>query len=206
MADEIEVRVHGLDELRAQLKALPDKLRRRALRNALAAGARVVRDESQRRAPVLRESDPRRTAGTVRNAIRVRTSKQARQAGDVGVFVNVRPLTGKQITSFKAASGRKGAANPNDPFYWRWLEFGRQGRGASGPVPARRVARAAGDRSRIGGLMRYVRARRALRAVGPLPAYGFLQAGAQRLQDALRIIEQKLGPMVQRIVDRQAQE
>ena len=198
MAGEIEVRVSGLEELRAQLKALPDKLRRRALRNALAAGARVVRDEAQRQAPVLKQSDRRRQAGTVRNAIQVRTSKQARSAGDVGVFVNVRPLTGKQITAFKASSGRKGAANPKDPFYWRWLEFGRQGR-------AGQSSRDAGLQYRAGKLRR-VRARRALRAVGPLPAYGFLQAGAKRLQEALRVIEQKLGPMVQRIVDRQAQE
>lgn len=204
MADEISATWHGLADLKAQLAAIPDKLRRQALRNALAAGARLVRDEAKRNAPVLKEPDPRRTAGTVRDAIRVRTSKQARAEGNVGVFVNVRPLTGKQITTFKAAAGRKGAANPSDPFYWRWLEFGRQGRAGSGPIAARREARRAGDRSRVGGPLRFKRARRALRAVSPLPARRFLQAGADRLLDALRRIEQVLGPAVQRILDRKA--
>ena len=196
MADEITVTVRGIDELKAQLKAIPDKLRRQALRNALAAGARLVRDEAKRNAPVLQRPDPRRKPGTVRDAIRVRTSKQARAEGNVGVFVNVRPLTGKQITTFKAGAGRKGAANPNDPFYWRWLEFGRAVRAGQG-------ARGAGLVYRDGKLRRS-RARRALRAVAPLPARRFLQAGADRLMDALRRIEQVLGPAVQRILDRKA--
>lgn len=182
---EITVQVNGLAELRAQLMALPDKLRRQALRNALAAGARLVRDEARRRAPVLQKPDPRRKPGTVRDAIRVRTSKQARRAGDVGVFVNVKPF-------------KRGANSPNDPYYWRWLEFGREGRAGQG-------ARARVARNKGAGL-RGLRARRALRAVGPLPAIGFLQGAAQRLADALRRIEQTLGPAVQRIVDRQANE
>ncbi|MCZ8073845.1 MAG: HK97 gp10 family phage protein [Paucibacter sp.] len=184
MGNEIEVRVQGLDELRAQLKALPDKLRRRALRNALAAGARIVRDEARAQAPVLAQPTQRRASGTVRNAIVVRTSKEAKRAGDVGVYVNVRP----------ARVGQRGANKPTDPFYWRWLEFGRTGRSGAAARPAGR------------GLIRKVRARKAKRAVGPLPALGFLRAGAARLTDALRKIEQVLGPAVQRIVDKQSKD
>ena len=112
----VSVQVRGLPELREELRALPDKLRRRALRNALAAGARIVRDEARRAAPVLNNSlrAPYRKPGTVRAAISVRTSKQARRAGDVGVFVNVRP----------ARKGARGARSKDDPFYWRFLEFG----------------------------------------------------------------------------------
>jgi HK97 gp10 family phage protein len=77
-----------------------------------------VRNAARRSAPVLRAGTalkaPYRKPGTVRDAIRVRTSKADRKAGDVGVFVNVRP----------AKAGARGAKNPNDPFYWRWLEFG----------------------------------------------------------------------------------
>jgi HK97 gp10 family phage protein len=117
----IEAKVHGIPDLKAALRAVPEKLRMRALRNALAAGARVVRDDARRRAPVLSQADalraPFRTPGTVKRAIVVRTSKQARRAGDVGVFVNVRP----------AKSGQRGAKSARDPFYWRWLEFGRAG-------------------------------------------------------------------------------
>ncbi|MDY0748506.1 HK97-gp10 family putative phage morphogenesis protein [Paucibacter sp. R3-3] len=198
MAGDIEVRISGLDELKAQLRALPDKLRRQALRNALAAGGRLVRDAIKARAPVLRSPHRYRKAGTLRDAIRVRTSKQARQAGDVGVFVNVKPLKGRAIAKFKQASGLTGAQNPDDPYYWQWQEFGRKGRAASGAPPKRRGL--------VGGVLRTLRGRRAQRAVSPLPALGFLRAGAQMLGDALRKIEQVLGPQVQRILDRQAEE
>lgn len=115
---DLGARVSGIPDLRAALEGIAPKLRRRALRNALAAGARVVRDAARRQAPVLRVSGqlkaPTRKPGTVRDAISVRTSKAARKAGDVGVFVNVRPAKG----------AARGAKSRNDPFYWRFLEFG----------------------------------------------------------------------------------
>lgn len=199
---EIETRITGLDNVVAQLRAVPVKLRVRAIRNALAAGARIVRDDARQGAPVLSQADPRRTAGTVRDAIVVRTSKQARQAGDVGVFVNVRPLKASQVRAFKA-SGGKAASNPRDPFYWRWLEFGRQGRGGSASTASRRVARHPGDRAaRYFGAVRFIRPRKAQRAVGALPAVGFLQRSARRLGDALRRFVEVLGPAIEKLNNR----
>ncbi len=117
MAGEV-VRIEGLDNLKRKLAEVPKAMRKRVLRNALAAGAREVRDVAKRNAPVMTLGTslnaPYRKPGTVKQAIRVRTSKADRRAGDVGVFVNVRP----------AKSGQRGARNPNDPFYWRFLEFG----------------------------------------------------------------------------------
>jgi HK97 gp10 family phage protein len=117
MGDEA-VRIDGLDEFKRKLSEVPKAMRKRVLRNALAAGAREVRDVAKRNAPVLTLGTslkaPYRKPGTVKQAIRVRTSKADRRAGDVGVFVNVRP----------AKAGQRGAKNPNDPFYWRFLEFG----------------------------------------------------------------------------------
>lgn len=112
----IHATVRGLPDLKAALADVVPGLRRRVLRNALAAGARVVRDDAKRRAPVLQPTlkAPYRTPGTVRKAIAVRTSKVARRRGDVGVFVNVRP----------AKRGQRGAKSRTDPFYWRFLEFG----------------------------------------------------------------------------------
>ncbi|MEJ1935960.1 HK97 gp10 family phage protein, partial [Nostoc sp. NIES-2111] len=159
---------------------------------ALAAGARIVRDEARRSAPVLRQADARRKPGTVRDAINVRTSKQARADGNVGVFVNVRPLKASQVRAFKAKGG-KGASNPADPFYWRWLEFGRQGRAGAAAAP-RRLIRA--------GSARYLQGRRARRAVGPLPAIRFLQRAAGRLGEALKKFEELLGPAIARINNR----
>ena len=117
MAGEV-VRIEGLDNLKRKLAEVPKAMRKRVLRNALAAGAREVRDVAKRNAPVMTLGTslkaPYRKPGTVKQAIRVRTSKADRRAGDVGVFVNVRP----------AKSGQRGAKTPNDPFYWRFLEFG----------------------------------------------------------------------------------
>ena len=115
MAGEV-VRIEGLDNLKRKLAEVPKAMRKRVLRNALAAGAREVRDVAKRNAPVMTLGTslkaPYRKPGTVKQAIRVRTSKADRRAGDVGVFVNVKPLKGG------------GAKNPNDPYYWRWQEFG----------------------------------------------------------------------------------
>lgn len=122
--------ITGLTEAIATLKALPDKLRKRALRNALAAGARLVRDEAKRKAPVISASDPAvrkgwRKPGTLKNAITVRTSKVARRAGNVGVFVNVRPAKGAVFRKGVQVKGsQRGAKNPSDPFFWRFVEFG----------------------------------------------------------------------------------
>lgn len=115
----IEAKVTGIPDLRAALRGIVPKLRVRALRNALAAGARVVQKEAMARTPVISPASLMvqkgyRATGTVRKAISVRTSKIARRSGDVGVFVNVRP----------AKRGQRGGKNPKDPFYWRFLEFG----------------------------------------------------------------------------------
>ncbi len=107
--------IKGADDLIAELRGLPDKMRRQYLRLALAAGGRVVRDAARSKAPVMQGRDRRRTPGLVRDSIRVRTSKRDSKAGDVGVFVNVRP----------AKSATRGADSPKDPYYWRWIEFGR---------------------------------------------------------------------------------
>lgn len=165
-----EAKITGFDDLAKKLREIPAALRRRVLRNALAAGARVVRDESKRNAPVLGNpmKAPYRTPGTVKNAIRVRTSKQARKRGDVGVFVNVRPAPGakyKTVTTnafglkgfgvksrVKTKESQRGAKSKTDPFYWRFLEFG----------------------------------------TAKMHARPFLQAGAKRLPDALRVFTEKV--------------
>lgn len=112
----VEVKVDGLNDLVQKLRELAPAMRKRVLRNALSAGARVVRDEAKRNVPVLNASmkAPYRKPGTVRAAIRVRASKVTRRSGDIGVFVNVKP----------AKSTARGAKSHTDPFYWRFLEFG----------------------------------------------------------------------------------
>ena len=110
--------IQGFDDLAAKLREIPKALRKRVLRNALAAGARLVRAAARRSAPVLSATAarkaPYRTPGLLKRSVAVRTSKQARREGNVGVFVNVRP----------AKAGLRGAKSKADPFYWRFVNFG----------------------------------------------------------------------------------
>lgn len=115
----IKATVSGIPDLREALRGIVPKLRVRALRNALAAGARIIQKAARASTPVIRPTalavrKGYRKPGTVRKAISVRTSKVARKAGNVGVFVNVRP----------EKKGRRGAKVPTDPYYWRWVNFG----------------------------------------------------------------------------------
>lgn len=176
--------ITGIPDLRAALAAIPLKLRSGPLRNALAAGARLIRDDAKRNAPVLQAPTQHRKPGTVRDAIRVRTSKSAKRAGDVGVFVNVKPAKGSQ----------RGAKSQHDPFYWRWLEFGRTGRASV-------AARPASKGSRLGGLVliKSARRRRAMRAVGPIAPMRFLSGAARLLPQALERFKASIGPQIQRL-------
>lgn len=169
-----EVQVKGLDDLKRKLAEIPKVMRARVLRNALAAGAREVRDTAKRAAPVLSLGTslkaPYRKPGTVRDAIRVRTSKADRKAGDVGVFVNVKPLPGNKYKTqttrgffggkikrrVLVKASQRGANNPKDPFYWRFLEFGTKN----------------------------------------MAARPFLQRAAERLPQALQIFEQRIAKWV----------
>lgn len=174
----IEAKVTGLPDLREALRGIVPKLRVRALRNALAAGARLVQASARAATPVLNASalavrKGYRTPGTVRKAISVRTSKTSRAAGDVGVFVNVRPAKGAAYRSttsrvlglkvrtraLKRASQR-GAKSPHDPYYWRFINFGT----------------AAG-----------------------LRAWHFLERGADRLPQALQVFTAKIGPAIEKL-------
>jgi len=182
MADGLQVTVRGIPDLRAALAGIVPKLRRQALRQALAAGARLVQREVRRVPPVLKISTYSgaaavrrgvRKPGTVRRAISVRTSKAARRRGDVGVFVNVRP----------ARPGSRGAKNPNDPFYWRWLNFGWNPAGADRTAAGKRERRKLNNRG-------VAKAKQGAR---------FLEAGARMLGQALRVFEQQIGPRIQKL-------
>ena len=125
--DGIIVKINGLDNLKKALLDIPRKLRVRALRNALASGGRVIRNAARRRAPTLDIDSSAgsyayrkyyRTPNLLRDSISVRTSRNAKKKGDVGVFVNVRPAKG----------WKRGARSRHDPYYWRWMEFGFRGR------------------------------------------------------------------------------
>jgi len=122
MAGEV-IRISGLEDAQRALAELPRKLRFGAVRKALRASGRVIQTEARARAPVLQTATKYRIRGLVRRSIAVRASRLARRRGDVGVYVTVRRLTGKQIAAGKAA-GFGAGRNPRDPFYFRFLEQG----------------------------------------------------------------------------------
>ena len=178
MADDTS-RWTGIPDLRQALAGIPDKLRKRALRNALAAGGRVVRDAAKTAAPVLQTSAPRRTVGLVKKSISVRTSKAARREGNVGVFINVRPAKG----------GARGAKTGLDPFYWRWQEFGwtpfsgpRKGKAGAQNKRDRRRAHAAGKAGAV-----------------QIPGQKFLSNAVSKLPEALQVFIAKIGPAIQKL-------
>jgi len=127
MANSTKIEVQGLRELQVALKALPQKMTQRVLNAALMKGARDIANEAKKRAPVLNPMDStalkgRRRAGTLRRNIRARVIRAYEHTASV--MVGVRQLSSKAILAFKKATGKNGAANPDDPFYWRFLGFG----------------------------------------------------------------------------------
>lgn len=116
----IIVKIDGLQELRDALRDFPRKLRKKLLAKPLRQAANIIRDEARAGAPVLQTAARHRRPGTIRRNIIVRTSKFSSRAGNVGLYVSVRPLSGSRQKKL----GRAGATNPNDPYYWWWQEFG----------------------------------------------------------------------------------
>jgi HK97 gp10 family phage protein len=121
MADGLTVKLEGIDDLKRALADAASDIRKKAVRGALREAGKVIQAAARATAPVLQVPVPHRLPGTVKRNILVRASKFARQAGDEGVYVNVRGIRGKaRITRL----GKAGAKNPNDPYYWRFLELG----------------------------------------------------------------------------------
>ena len=135
MADGVTVKLEGIDALNKALADATKQIRTKAVRAALRKAGQVISKEAKQAAPVLSAPTKTRKPGTVKKAIAVRASKFARQAGNEGVFINVRPLRGSRQKTL----GKAGAKNPNDPFYWRFQEMGWIPRGKSSRmVPGKR--------------------------------------------------------------------
>jgi hypothetical protein len=118
----VTLKVEGLDSLKVELAKLAPDMRKGPARNALRAGAKPVLERAFAETPILsanvyKRGKMIRRAGTLRKALRIRSSKDVNRTGDVGVFVNVKPLKRGAVQAFKDATGRRGADNPDDPFY-----------------------------------------------------------------------------------------
>lgn len=169
-AEGVTATVEGMDKLKSALTGLPDKLRRKVLLNALRKGAALVRKAARAATPELAQSTPYRTKGLLKKRLMVRVSRASKAAGNVGVFVNIKPaegakyvkhnLLGVKYKTVKRASQR-GARSPLDPYYWRFVNFGTKKRNR-------------------------------------LPAARFMEAGAAALPQALEVFEAAVGPAIQK--------
>lgn len=131
MADGITVKLEGIDELKRALAEAGPFIRKKAVRGALREAGKVIQAAARANVPILKTPKKNRKPGTIKKNIVVRASKYARQDGNEGVYVSVRPLTAKRIRQFKVARAKKGKAfsgseNPADPYYWRFVEFGHR--------------------------------------------------------------------------------
>lgn len=129
----ITATVEGLERLKIAFSGIPDKLRRKVLLSALRKGAAVVRKAARSATPELAQSTPYRTKGLLKKRLMVRVSRASKAAGHVGVFVNIRPAEGTQYVKHNLLGvkyktikreSQRGARSPNDPFYWRFVNFG----------------------------------------------------------------------------------
>lgn len=128
MAGEFNLKVKGIEHLREELLKLAPDLRKGPARRALVKGAKPVLAKAIVETPILAKDIYRRGVmvrrrGTLKRALKIRSSKDVNKTGDVGVFINYKPLTKSAVTAFKLATGRRGSQNPQDPFYWRWTIF-----------------------------------------------------------------------------------
>lgn len=113
------INITGLNELRAALRELPQRIARNTLRGAVSAGASVIRAEVRARAPVytgpVAEGHP--PPGTLKRAIYQKQIAELSSLTHQVFFVGVRQ--GKKYRN----QGKKGDKS-QDAYYWRWVEFG----------------------------------------------------------------------------------
>lgn len=118
----LSVKVTGLKELGQALENLGRKTKNKLGAKAMRRGGVIIRDQARANAPLLKEKVPHRKRGTLKKAII--TNTKVNKSGNVRTKIYVRKLKNEKIEEFKASSGKSGAKNPNDPYYWRFVEFG----------------------------------------------------------------------------------
>lgn len=117
------VQIKGLREYQDKLVRLGEGMVTKGCVFAMAPGADLMAKAAQARAPILQTPDPRRRAGTVRNAVRAMRVAPGKYA--VTFVVGIKLLAARAIGAFKRKTGRDAKNNPNDPFYGTILEFGK---------------------------------------------------------------------------------
>lgn len=116
MAD-LEVQLHGVEELRAKMRKLPEAIARRAMRRALRKGAAPIRVAA--RANAQRIDDPT-TRDMISKNIAIQSGSPRREQANGGPMVRVGVMGGARPTPRGTESGLPGG----DTTHWRFVEFG----------------------------------------------------------------------------------
>lgn len=116
-------KIEGLKELKYALRELPKRTQKKVTRKAVAEGAKPIVKEAQLLVPLLKSPVPHRKRGTVRKNIGYKVRSQ-RNGTVVDATVWVKGIGNKKIEQFKSQTGKPGRDNPDDPFYWWFVEFG----------------------------------------------------------------------------------
>ncbi|ELY2904757.1 HK97-gp10 family putative phage morphogenesis protein [Cronobacter malonaticus] len=101
----------GLAGIAKDLETLSRAENNKVLRDATRAGAEVLKDEVEKRAPV-------KTGKLKKNVVVV--TQKARRRGEISSGVHIRgvnPVTGNSDSTMKASNSR-------NAFYWRFVELG----------------------------------------------------------------------------------
>lgn len=117
----LSVNIKGLKELGQAMNSLERKVRNSIGVKAMRKGGAVIKNQARANAPVLEHSVSHRKRGTLKKAISAST--KIGENGSVTTKIFVRKLKISKITAFKS-NGKNSSANPDDPYYWRFVEFG----------------------------------------------------------------------------------
>lgn len=106
---------HNLPDFKAQMKRFGVDFERRTVRSATLASANVFKKLAIAEAPILKNPDARRVAGTLKKSIYVVRSKRSTRGAE------------RYTVGFR--KGRKAGKTGRDAFYGRFLELGWVPRG-----------------------------------------------------------------------------
>lgn len=118
--------VTGFKELAAAMRELPEELARKALRSAVAAGARVVRDQAKDQAPVYAgpEIEGHPPAGTLQKSIVSKWDARRSSTYRQMFAVVIRAGKNSRVVKVKDSKGKFSHTMTLDAYYWRYLEWG----------------------------------------------------------------------------------
>lgn len=105
---DVKIKLEGFDVLARELRELPERIAKNALRAAVNAGASEVRKEVRLRAPV--------DTGRLRRAV------YQKQIGEASSLYRQVYVVGVRSGARRGKDGTKNRSQ--DAFYWRFLEFG----------------------------------------------------------------------------------